>query len=575
MIPLPFTPSTLRQATTRLRSHTLWALLAVCGVMLCAGCKSKDNPPPLPSQLQISADQPGIPSGRPAMTTLKIGPELAFKVGDFPLQGERLVVLLEPHIWAHKRSGKEEDNQALLDLLQARAPWPYELKRRKMLADGEKPWATISVNYQLRLDRLKWKQGAPSLGSLRFTFDITVRDIPDGFVMNWDGIQQQVHYTRPYEKFQNIDDEVRGLIHGQLPGLVTVNEEQSKAFIQKMELRRELLEGRLTAALREPLVRIHEGGCLSTSRPDGEAIYRIQEPMKASRVVEAGPFRRLLCTLPGAFMLESQTRRVVSLQFQPWSTHGGQDESWQRSVSFDRDIDLDSLQILADEQTLCVTGERGGDRERYARVQCHDKITGEALWGWSAPGSDIAAATIYKQTFAIATGRHFTIFDLRTGQMLWQAEIEGATGITGRSQGCVIDNLLIFSPALGQHVAFDLEKRTSPWRFGTSGSGFLYCDGQGGMYVDEAGGLLLAIDPKTQKPRWRFRLPGEALDILYHGGHLMVLTQGALYALDTNTGALVWQQPLNVAAKRLLRHDRRLYIADETSIYSLTKANRI
>mgnify|MGYP000258161492 CR=1 FL=1 len=36
------------------------------------------------------------------------------------------------------------------------------------------------LSLELRLDRLKWKQGAPSLGSLRFTFDITVRDIPDG-----------------------------------------------------------------------------------------------------------------------------------------------------------------------------------------------------------------------------------------------------------------------------------------------------------------------------------------------------------------------------------------------------------
>jgi hypothetical protein len=551
------------------------ALLALLIGSLLAGCKGRDDPRPLPSQSVVKPTLVGIPEGRPPLESVSVGERLPWSIADFPMTGERLLIVVEPHLWVHKRIGKEEDVQALFELLQAHAPWPYELKRRKMLAAGERPWATLVVHYQLRLDRLKWRKGTPSLGSLKFSFSVEARDVPKGYLVSWDGFEKKVSYTRPYEKFQRVDDEVRGLINGQLPGLVIIQEEQSRGFVQKMELRRELLEGKLPIALREPLRRIHEGGCLSTARGDGEAFYQIREPLTPQRVLDTTRSRSALCTLSGMYLAEAETRRSISLQFLPWRSQVDDPQVWQSSAHFERDIDLDTLRLLSDDQTLCLTGERRGDRERYGRVQCHDRATGAPLWGWSAPGTDLAAVAIYGQTIAVVTGRHITLFGLRDGQMLWQAEVEGATGITGRSRGCVEANTLIFSPSLGQHVAFDVANRRPLWHLNTSGSGLLYCDGQGAMYVDEAGGLLLALDVATHMPKWRFRLPGDVLDILYHGDHLMVLTQGALYALHTETGALVWQHPLNVSARRLLRHDRRLYLADDTTIYSLTRADRI
>jgi hypothetical protein len=553
----------------------VWVVALALAAWVGVGCKGKDNPKPLPSQSQVKEVKVGIPEGRPPLAQASLGEALPYSVADFPMTGERLLLVIEPHVWIQKRSGKEDDIQALFEVLQARTPWPYELKRRKMLAAGERPWATLAVHFQLRLDRLKWRKGTPSLGSLHFGFWIESRDVPKGYRVNWVGFEKKVNYTRPYEKFQAIDEEARGIVSGHLPGLVILHEEQARGFVQRMELRRELLEGRLPVALREPLRRIHAGGCLSTARAEGEAFYQVREPWTPQRVLPERKARAALCTLSGMYFAEAETRRAMRLQYLPWRSALEDAEGWQSSAQFEREIDLDTLRLLSDEQTLCVVGERRGERERYGRVQCHDQATGEALWGWSAAGSDLAAVVIQGQTLAVASGRHLTLFALRSGQMLWQGDLEGATGFSGRSRGCVEAGLFIFSPSLGQHVAFDLARRQALWHLNTSGDGLLYCDGQGNVYVDEAGGFLLALDAKTHTPRWRFRLPGDALDVLYHGDHLMVLTQGALYALQTDTGALAWQLPLSVPARRLLRHDRRLYLTDDATIYGLTRPDRI
>lgn len=549
------------------RNRTSLVLLLL---VMSLGCETEGRSPAASSAKPTDAVVPELPAeGRQAL--IEPGRKIQYRVSEFPeVNANRLVELVLSIKGPRQRDDKLDDR--LFEILASRVPAPYELRRRDQIERGEMPWARMHVTLRRRLDRFR-KHGKKQPRRGKMTFDVQIADrLPDGFVSNWTGFHYDIVYERPYEQLVAMDEEIWRSFAARLPSLVIQSSEAARDFPLRMELREELAAGELHVAIDKPLVDIYGGGCAAFSTLEGLALYRLQRLEAPPLMIGDKRHVAVRCNAKGAFVAIPETDRSARVRYLPWSGEKG----WDAQASFARGVDIALLRFVAAGDSLCLIGERGNVGERHAKIQCFSAETGAPKWEWTEPGTDLEGITIRKGVLAFAAGRHLRLMNVDDGSPLWHGEVAQATGLSGDiSSTCLVNNTFIFPNDIGRYLAFDLEAKTSPWELTTYGGRFLYCDEAEGMYLDEAGGMLLALNVSTMTPKWRMRANDEILDALSHGGVLFVLIPGAIYALDAGTGGIVWQVGLPVQGDKLFRFDRRLYVIDGETLYELTKASRL
>lgn len=481
---------------------------------------------------------------------------------------ERLLALHITMNW--KRSDEIRAN--ITDLLSSRVPSPYHLVPRDELG-SKQSWGRVVVNHRGRVEKLKKRRKKlPRPGRLHFKVDIAMR-LPRRFVSNWSDFSYALELERNYDKLKNMDNDLWHMLDDALPSLTIQDKKATSRFLERMQLRDDLSAGVLHPVLSEPIDGTHRGGCVTTRRGEDDiALYRMREPTNPVALMRDRGWREVRCTRKGAFIAEASTDRSANLRYIPWSQG---EEGWLGHASFDSEIEPSTLRFLASGNTLCLLGENRKPGVRHAKLVCVDARTGKQRWTWDASGTDLQGAAVHEGTLVVAAGKYLALLDMRNGEELWRSKVDGATGLRGDSQSCLFDGVFLFAYDIGRYLAFDVESQLAPWSLVSFGSGFMRCDGAGNMYYDEVGGNLLSVDLESLAPQWRFRLPGPVQDALFHGNHLFLLRPRALYAIDTERGELAWQLPLNAPAKRLYRHDRRLYLIGEQAMWELTRPDRI
>ena len=551
-----------------------WVIVCLCVLVLCGvGCRGESPPPRLSEHRDTES---GLEINRAeGRQRLELKRRVHFQPSDFRREEERRLIEIRSNLWWRRRRGNTKQKQALIERLQAHVPWPYELRRRGDMPRGVKPWARLNLKYHMRLDRQRQRSGLPALGVLRFDLEIVGKSLPSGHTLNWNGFKKKIRYSRAYDTFNMIDEEIEALVRQQLPSWVVQTEASRQEMISELALRRDLQRGQAPKLVDETLRRVHQGGCFTTEHQGRERLYWMIPAPKLLEEYEGLSERRLLCTKGGVLRAEPESGRVVKLQFDGWSVD---DVHWKNKVNYESEIDPASLQFLSGERTLCLLGEQRNSEKgnRYTEIHCFDAASGALKWAWSAPGTDLGGAVVVEDELVVTAGPYLRVFGLEDGVERWSALIDDATGQTGSNRGCLTEGgLFVFSPSLGHYIGFNVEERVGEWEVRTFGRGTLLCDGQGGVYFDEAGSELLSLQLAGMMPRWRFRMPSEINGALSHGGHLLLLVPWALYVVDIQTGSLRWQLELPERGEGLVRYDRHLFLVGEDAVYALTRSNRI
>ncbi len=199
---------------------------------------------------------------------------------------------------------------------------------------------------------------------------------------------------------------------------------------------------------------------------------------------------------------------------------------------------------------------------RLAQILAMDIETGEIVWErtltsnvWSAalsPGDSLLfVGTSIEPSLTQPT---FFCLDARTGEILWSKFL-----YTVGSGLLPVDSFVYVQSVQGFLYAFNLEGEeiwmdtvVSPW-IGTGRNPSYY---GGKIYFGGENKALLVLDAMTGDTVWVFNTPDEVeTDPVISGGRVFFFSQeypdGILYALDAETGELLWEKHGFISTPRL------------------------
>ncbi len=536
------------------------------------GCLSGACDAPRSERGSGSAERGGaVPMLRDHVGTERLSPEqrLQFRVSDFAAPNAPRIVAVELQT---RGIGRHEEGleERLMELLRRRAPEPFEIRRRRGLERDEVVWAHLKVTLQRRIERTRKSQRvAHPRVALRMEVTFELR-LPRGSTSNWERFHFSFVDERAGEVLVELEEIFWRDLEHQVPTLV-VRERAALAkdaagidWARRLGFRAELAEGVLQPMLAFPMRALFREGCAAVVKEHHVELIRLDNPFAPGIVVNDGAIAAARCDARGAYIAVHLTDRAVDVFYRTTSQ-----VQWRTRVSFENAVDPGRLRFVAGGEQLCLVGERVDLGFRYAKIVCFHPETGAVRWEWTEPGADIKALALRQGRVFLAAGRHVRVLS-QEGKLLWHAVVEGGAVLDERSGACMIEEKLIFSHRLGRVFALDMDTGRGLWEITTFGRRPFFCDDAHGLYLDEAGALLVAIDTAQMEAKWRFRHGGQIVDALAHNGMLLLLLPRAIYVLGIENGNVYWQIPLPVYATAFHRYARRLLLEADGQLYELT-----
>ncbi|MEM7050320.1 MAG: PQQ-binding-like beta-propeller repeat protein [Acidobacteriota bacterium] len=265
---------------------------------------------------------------------------------------------------------------------------------------------------------------------------------------------------------------------------------------------------------------------------------------------------------------------------------------------------------------VCVTGRVGEGVDRQERAACFDATTGKMLWerrfnvyhttvpwtrvGWANPTLDPETGLLYVQ----GVGGLFFCLDSKDGRIVWSKslieEFGFMEGYGGRTQTPVIDEervIITFASTnwgaqarpLHRMYAFDKRNGEPIWASSPASSmadkntqstpAIAEIDGQRLLIQGNGGGSIFAVQSRTGKKVWEFKLSKRGINIsvvvdgsTVYASHseenLDAPNMGRVVAIDaTGEGDITashekWRAAFGVGFSSPLYHQGRLYVVD-------------
>lgn len=218
-------------------------------------------------------------------------------------------------------------------------------------------------------------------------------------------------------------------------------------------------------------------------------------------------------------------------------------------------------------------------------VYAFDAQTGTVKWKFLAGNTGVESdAVVMNGTVYVGSNDDYLYaLDATTGQLKWKF----LTGGNISASPVVINGTVYFGSSDGKLYALDTNGQLK-WSYTTGAminqSGPAYSNGV--IYVGSRDSYLYAIDASNGSLRWRFFANGISLEqssatvangIVYIGGWYNIsgfTEKGSLYAVDANTGQLVWEKLTNTGiGSSPCVSNGKLYIScDDNYVYALDAA---
>jgi eukaryotic-like serine/threonine-protein kinase len=204
-----------------------------------------------------------------------------------------------------------------------------------------------------------------------------------------------------------------------------------------------------------------------------------------------------------------------------------------------------------------------------------DDLTGATKWSYLT-GSGIEAGTaVYNGTVYTGSDDHtFYAVDEQSGHLKWKY----VTGGNVSSTPVVAGGIVYFGSSDNNVYALDAVTGVQKWSFATqamvNASAPVLANGT--LFIGSRDSYLYALDMATGNMKWKFGTGGISLEqsspTISNGiVYIASWVGGSVYAVDANTGLLVWQalNGLGFSSSPVIA-DGRLYIsADDGNLYAL------
>lgn len=220
-------------------------------------------------------------------------------------------------------------------------------------------------------------------------------------------------------------------------------------------------------------------------------------------------------------------------------------------------------------------------------VYAFDAATGAVIWKFKAGDTGIESDAVYANgtIYVGSNDDHLYALDASTGTLKWRFK----TGSNISASPTVANGTVYFGSSDSRLYALDALTGAFKWAFATGGM-INQCGPSlvnGVIYVGSRDAYLYAIDAATGTQKWKFGTGGISLEqasptvvdgIVYFAGWYNVpgfTKKGSVYAVDANTGQLIWEALPNTGfSSSPYVANGLLYIsADDMNFYALDASN--
>ena len=166
-----------------------------------------------------------------------------------------------------------------------------------------------------------------------------------------------------------------------------------------------------------------------------------------------------------------------------------------------------------------------------------------ALTGSSWPGIAASENLIY-----MAFGPHVYAIDPSNGKEEWRYPAQAARNETFYAPPAVDHDLVVIGDYTGILYGLDAEKGTQTWKFGTPLKARIIAGaviGEKYVYAGTVAGVLYAVDRENGTEAWHYATTRDiwSAPLLADGVLYFTTLDRHLYALNADTGKLLWQFP--------------------------------
>lgn len=483
-------------------------------------------------------------------------------ISQFPSETQPKIVRVAIAMRGVPRNVHDDVENHILNILNAHAPQPWELRKANAIDSHETVVGRLNVDYKrqtLRLRRVS--KTAPQRADVSFSFKMSFSGTKDtkSSWNDWnyeyrDEIALTSENAASAAFWQNLEEN--------FPVLTVIQEDETTQWLRAQGLLPQVLTNDLSA-FRLTGHRYYPSGCLvSTNANHTLELRRLQSPYSPPQNLDVSSILDMACFRDATFIITPETPVRTALYYQPTNKK----HAWKSQLTFSDSIKNGDLAMHIDDDLLCLYSGMEPTQNRGVEIQCLDRKTG--LMRWKTKRLSGALRGIAFDEHKIAFANDQALFEIsRSGKIETVKRLKTSSRLRSRLS-CQLQNRLIFMTGPGQFVSWNLDTQAFDWQTSVFDSDFIHCSQHDILLISEVGGYLLAWNVETKTPIWKYRTVSTPLDAFSYGEMIYILLDRAIIVLDRSTGRQRAQIPLPWAALKFIQMGHNLYLDTKDAVYT-------
>ncbi len=483
-------------------------------------------------------------------------------ISQFATEQEQKLVRVAISLKGIPKNNQDEIEHRIMNLLNAHAPQPWELRKSSAIDSHEKPIGRLDVEYKKQIIRLKKaSKTAPQRANIHYVFSLKF-SAPNGLISSWNDFHFDLHDDIAVSSEAGINDLFWHNLETQFPTLTLIDSDLTSQWLRTQGLSPLILTDGLSAFRHSNHIYYPKGCLISRDEHQNRLLRQLQSPYSPAQSLDVPNVLDMVCTQDATFIVSSETPLRMALYYQPRTTS----HAWKSQLSFADSIREGDLSLFVDDDIICLYTGLAPQQNRGVEIQCLDRKTGLMRWQTNRLSGAFRGFAHDKNQLVFANDQ--AIFAIsRNGEMLASQPIQTSSRLRKR-MFCQLQNRLIFMTGPGQFVSWNLTKEAFDWQTSVFDSDFIHCSQQNTLLFSEVGGYILAYDVENNTPLWKYRTVSTPLDAFSYGNIIYLLLDRAVIALDRATGHQKAQIPLPWQAQQFIQIGAKLYLDTKDAVYS-------
>lgn len=459
------------------------------------------------------------------------------------------------------KAAQDEYETRIINLLNAHAPQPWEIRKSSSIDKHENISAKLDVDFKKQTIRLKKaSKTAAQRAEISFSFRMTFS--AQGLISSWNNFNYSIHDEISVASEALANDTFWRNLEAQFPTLTAIDPDLTAQWLRTQGLSPLILNDGLSA-FKHSDHKYYADGCLVARDEQQNWILRqLQSPYSPPQILDVPNIIDMNCSSNATFIVSAETPLRMALYYQPKTTS----HAWKSQLTFADSIHEGDLTLHVDNDLVCLYTGKNPQQNRGVEIQCLDRKTGLMRWQTKRLSGALRGFAADDKQLVFANDQ--AVFDIsRSGEIITFQPIQTSSRLRKRLS-CQLQNRLIFMTGPGQFVSWNLDKLDFDWKAAVFDSDFIHCSQQNTLLFSEVGGYILAYDVEHDKPLWKYHAVSTPVDAFSYGNIIYLLFDKAVIALDRATGQLKAQIPLPWNATQFIQIGAKLYLNTKDAVYS-------